>query len=258
VLWDKRIIGIKLSPYIASLSSKGKPPVTAYTLLMSAESGEPLLLCDSLLLTAIRTAATTSLALDYLIPHGARSLAIIGSGKVAQQHLRFVSKQHDWTRIAIYSPSLSGQTSIKAVERLSQLKSIQNNLVVCHSAQEAVQDADVVMLCTSSGKPVLNVEWLKENITVTSISTNSPRAHEIPPDKLHLFKVYCDYRRTAPLSAGEMIIAAEKYGWAPSSIIADLPELIAQKTHATTPPGRNFFRSIGLGLEDLAIASLLL
>ena len=54
---------------------------------------------------------------------------------------------------------------------------------------------------------------LKPESLITSISTNVPRAHEIDPAALSLFDVYCDYRKTAPITAGEMILAAEKHGW---------------------------------------------
>ena len=41
--------------------------------------------------------------------------------------------------------------------------------------------ADVVMLCTSAGRPVIDVTALKPGAVVTSISTNVPNAHEVDP-----------------------------------------------------------------------------
>ena len=71
--------------------------------------------------------------------------------------------------------------------------------------------------------------------------------------------VFCDYRITAPLAAGEMVIAREQHGWSDDRIVADLPELVSgHHAGAGSESGRRFFRSIGLGIEDLAIAALLL
>ena len=104
VLAEDGVYGVKTSPYI--VGEQG-PLVTAWTLLMSMHSGQPLLLCDAHELTTARTAATTALAVDALAPLAARRLAIIGSGKVAQAHLRYVQNLRDWQHISLFSPSLA-------------------------------------------------------------------------------------------------------------------------------------------------------
>ena len=129
-------------------------------------------------------------------------------------------------------------------------------LTFATTAADAVRDADVVMLCTSSGTPVVERDWIGPKALVTSISTNVPGAHEIDPAWLSDFDVFCDYRATAPVTAGEMKNAIEEGTWDAGSIVADLPELVAGASRGTS--GRPaFFRSTGLGIEDLAIASLL-
>jgi len=259
VLQDKGVFGVKLSPYLTARSKRGEYPVTAYTLLMSLDSGQPLLLCDSLELTTERTAATTSLALDYLIPENAEKLAVIGSGKIARAHLRYVSGQRPWREIAVYSLSLSDEKSTDREREISQIKEISTIATTMDNAKSAVTNADVVMLCTSSGKTVIEHDWLKETVTVTSISTNVSRAHEIEPATLSKYHVFCDYRKTAPLSAGEMVIARERHGWQDSEIAADLPELVSgQHRGEKQVSGQIFFRSIGLGIEDIAVAGLFL
>jgi L-arginine dehydrogenase len=117
-----------------------------------------------------------------------------------------------------------------------------------------VRDADVVALCTSSGTPVLTEGMLTRPALITSISTNVANAHEIPPAWLPQMDVYCDYRRTTPASAGEMKLAAELHGWSPQNVVADLPELVSGNANRPSYRRHAFFRSIGLGLEDVAIA----
>ncbi|MCE1253969.1 MAG: ornithine cyclodeaminase family protein [Anaerolineae bacterium] len=260
VLGSQQYIGMKLSPYLVGLAKAGKYPVTAFTLLLSSESGAPVLLCDSLWLTTLRTAATTSLALDYLIPHNARRLAVVGAGKVGLSHLDFIARQFAWDSINLYSPALADKNPAQKTQRREKLAELNLNVNVSSDLREAVADADVVVLCTSSGEAVVQSDWLKENAVITSISTNVPRAHEIAPQDLPHMTVFCDYRKTAPLAAGEMLIAAEKHGWSAENIVADLPELVSGK-HAgisAVSSGRAFFRSIGLGIEDIAIAALLI
>ena len=88
---------------------------------------------------------------------------------------------------------------------------------------------------------------------VTSISTNVARAHEIPPDALARMNVYCDDRSTTPLIAGEMVLASEN-GWSRDDIRGDLGELACGKAQAPSPDRPSFFRSMGLGIEDVKMA----
>ncbi|MEI2785258.1 MAG: hypothetical protein V9E82_06090 [Candidatus Nanopelagicales bacterium] len=82
VLADEGVYAVKVSPYLPQ--AEGSAIVTAWTLLLSLRTGEPLLLIDSKALTAERTAATTALAVDLLARPDARRLAVIGLGQVGQ------------------------------------------------------------------------------------------------------------------------------------------------------------------------------
>lgn len=249
VLADAGVYGVKTSPYIPGPQGA---TVTAWTLLMSMHSGQPLLLCDAKSLTTARTAATTAVAVEELAPAGARHLAIIGSGPVALAHLHYVKSLRDWQSIRLYSPRLAGKS---AAERDALLR-LDPRLSLAASQEDAVADAEVILLCTSSAKPLLDPLALARSALVTSISTNAPRAHEVPPSSLAGMDVYCDYRATTPGAAGEMLLATES-GWSRSQIRGDLAELVngqASKPDYSRPV---FFRSIGLGLEDMALANAL-
>ncbi|MFJ2326442.1 MULTISPECIES: ornithine cyclodeaminase family protein [Pseudomonas] len=247
VLAEDGVYGVKTSPYI--VREQGAL-VTAWTLLMSMKTGQPLLLCDAGELTTARTAATTAVAVDALAPLDAEHLAIIGSGKVAQAHLHYVKSLRDWQSISLYSPSLSAD-----MQTQSLLKAITPNLKIADSREAAIAEADVIMLCTSSAGPVIDPAALSKPTLITSISTNAPRAHEVPPQSLNDMQVFCDYRLTTPGSAGEMLIASEQHGWSQDSIVGDLADLLSEKVQRPGYDRHVFFRSIGLGLEDIALAN---
>ncbi len=249
VLADEGVYGIKTSPYIPGPQGAS---VTAWTLLMSMRSGQPLLLCDAKSLTTARTAATTAVAVEELAPAHATRLAIIGSGPVARAHLHYVKNLRDWQEIRLYSPRLATESATRQAE----LRALDPRLQLCTSQEEAVVTADVILLCTSSAGPVLDPLRLGRNVLVTSISTNAPRAHEVPPASLAGMDVYCDYRATTPGAAGEMVLASES-GWNRQLIRGDLPELVSGLVAKPTYERPVFFRSIGLGLEDMALANAL-
>ena len=249
VLADEGVYGIKTSPYIPGPQGA---TVTAWTLLMSMRSGQPLLLCDAKSLTTARTAATTAVAVEELAPAHATRLAIIGSGPVARAHLHYVKNLRDWQEIRLYSPRLATESATRHAE----LRALDPRLQLCTSQEEAVATADVILLCTSSAGPVLDPLRLGRNVLVTSISTNAPRAHEVPPASLAGMDVYCDYRATTPGAAGEMVLASES-GWNRQLIRGDLPELVSGLVAKPNYERPVFFRSIGLGLEDMALANAL-
>ena len=244
---NDRVFGAKLSPYIAA---EDGATVTAWTCLMSMETGLPLLLCDSAILTIERTAGTTALAVDLLSKPESKSIAIIGSGKVALAHWKYVENMRDWNTIKLWSSHLqeNAQTRQKWSKTCPQIE-------FCDSAEAAAKYADVILLCTSSGSPVLETGAIGNGTLVTSISSNVKHAHEVQPEFLNHAQVYCDYRETTPASAGEMVIAGRDYGWNVNSLVGDLPELVTKQCTIPNFKAPIFFRSLGLGLEDIAIAN---
>ncbi|KLK89724.1 hypothetical protein AA309_29865 [Microvirga vignae] len=240
------VFGVKVSPYVITPSG-GR--VTATTMLLSVETGQPLLFCDSLALTTERTAATTALAVDLLARPDAVNLTIVGSGSIALAHLRHALPLRAWTRIRIHSRNISAKKDA-LVARFGEIRPVPEIVDDCSLA---VADADVVLLCTSSGTPVISTEHIKPGMLVTSISTNVARAHEIPPETLEGMNVYCDNRSTTPLIAGEMVLAAES-GWSRDDIRGDLGDLACGKAQAPLPDRPSFFRSMGLGIEDVKMA----
>lgn len=55
-----------------------------------------------------------------------------------------------------------------------------------------------------------------------------------------------------------MVIAARETGWSTGDIRGDLPELVTGSAISPSYKRHAFFRSLGLGLEDVAIADSVL
>ncbi|MEU9454887.1 hypothetical protein [Streptomyces sp. NPDC048277] len=227
---------VKVSPYLPRPA--GPAVVTAWTLLMSLSTGEPVALLDASALTAERTAATTVLAADLLLPPDARTAAVIGYGRIGRAHSRYLSLVRPGMTVRAFSP-----VGIDEVEGEDKAVS---------SVEEAVEGADLVMLCTSAADDVLDPRDLAAGAVVTSISTNAPGAREIPPAAVPELDVYVD-ARTSLRVAAELLQAAAS-GWDPALVRGDLADLVTGS--APRPSGERpvYFRSVGLGIEDAAVA----
>lgn len=245
-LTQEGAFGAKLSPYLVMDSG---PLITAWTNLMSMQTGQPLLWCDSGKLTIERTAATTAVAIEYLAPQTITHLALIGTGSVGIAHLKHVIGLRKWETISIFSPALNDNSVLKEM-----LFNMDSRIQVSNSVADCVGEADVIMLCTSSANAVISFDDIKPSAVVTSISTNAANAHEVPPELLNKSDVYCDYKKTTPDTAGEMCIATAEHGWNKSRIMGDLTDLVTENCALPKYDKPVFFRSIGLGLEDVAMA----
>lgn len=242
------VYGLKTSPFI--VQPKGYT-VTAWTLLMSTQTGEPLLLTDSSRLTLERTAATTAVAVKYLAKENAKHLAVIGSGAQALAHIRYVSGLRKWESIRVWSLN-SHELSEDKKEAFLQAG---NGLVeFAGTKAEALEGADVILLCTSAADAVISAKDIEGAPLITSISTNVACAHEIDPAMLASMDVYCDCRATTATVAGEMKLAIEAGYWKPEAVKADLGALVNRAAPLPTYDKPVFFRSIGQGLEDVAVA----
>ena len=190
---------------------------------MSTQTGNPLLLVDSSRLTLERTAATTAVAVKYLASSKAQSLAVIGTGPQALAHIRYVQGLRDWESIRVWSLN---SHELSEEKREEFFKVGQGKLQFVSTKAQAIEKADVIMLCTSAAASVLEAKDIDGAPLITSISTNAPGAHEIDPALLPVMDVYCDCTATTATVAGEMKQAIERGLWSADKVKGDLGYLV--------------------------------
>ena len=255
VLGSQGLIGVAVSPYLTRLAEAGENPVTNYMLVLSAETGEPVLLCEGHELVVIRTGATSALAARVLAKSRVEKIAIIGSGPIAVSHCRFLKHVFGESQVSVWSPSLIEPDHSS---RRKLFAATASKVTFGKSLEDCVAQADIVALCTSSVEPIVKHAVGSEESLLISVGTDGPLAHEIAPLLLPEMDVYCDYRPTTPSVAGEMVLATQAGAWSAERILADLGELISERVAPEDTGRRRYFRSVGLGVEDLAMASLVL
>ena len=232
------IMGAKLVNFYPNNGARGLPTHLAIIALFRSDTGEPLAVMDGRLITELRTAAVSAVATRLLSSPDARRLAILGSGVQARAHIRALSLVRNFDEIRIWSRS--PQHAKLLADEIGGIAT---------SAEEAVRDADVVVTVTNSAEPVLRGKWLKPGVLINAVGAVGPTRRELDDDAMRGAFVV-DSREAALKESGDMLLAG-------ANIYAELGELLA----ATKPKPETeitVFKSLGLAVEDLAAAKLVL
>jgi ornithine cyclodeaminase len=216
--------------------------------LFDGETGVTTAILSASAITAIRTAAVTALATRLLAREDARELAVLGAGVQAKAHLHALRLVRNFERVRLYAPTREHAEEVAADTELP--------VEIAGSAEEAVRGADVVLAVTSSREPVLKRGWLADGAHVNAVGASMPSARELDTETVAAASLFPDNRESLENEAGEFIQATRE-GAIPGQdhVKAELGE-VAAGMH----PGRadnaelTLFRSLGLGIEDLAAA----
>ena len=158
---------------LQQLSSPTRSEITA---VFNGQDGSLEGLVSGKQLGAVRTGAIGGLAISQLAPADASVLALIGTGLQARTQLRAACAVRDFRDIRVYSRSTASREAF-ATEMGHQ---IQIDVTAVAGAEQAVQDADVVVCATTSSQPVLAAEWLKPGVHVNNVGPKFKAHHELP------------------------------------------------------------------------------
>jgi ornithine cyclodeaminase/alanine dehydrogenase-like protein (mu-crystallin family) len=222
-----------------------RPTHQAAIVLFEPDTGTPLALMDGTYITATRTAAAAALAARLLARPDAKVLAIPGTGDQARSHARAFAGVREWGEIRV-----AGRDAARTEALAAELGS-----VPAASFEAAVRGADVVAATTHSAEPVVRAEWLTPGTHVSSVGYNAPGS-ELDPALVHAATIVVESRGSsfAPPPGG----APELVEVDPSSV-AELGELLANERPGRRSPGEiTLYKSVGVAVQDLAAAALVL
>ncbi|ADJ43294.1 ornithine cyclodeaminase [Amycolatopsis mediterranei S699] len=227
----------------------GRAPMILGTLVWNTADGQ--VVADAVEVTTLRTGAVSGVATDLLAPAEASSLALLGTGAQAADQVRAVAAVRPMRRVTVFGRDLSRAEALAG--RLSaEFPSVA--IRVASSAPDAVSDAEIVCCATSSSTPLFAVDDLPDRVHVNAIGSYLPSMRELPAELLATAGcVVVDQVDAALEEAGEVIHAVE-------SGVLDRGDLIELGAALRTPPvvsGRTVFKSVGLAVQDWAVARLL-
>jgi alanine dehydrogenase len=222
-----------------------RPTHQAAIALFDPESGTPIALMDGTYITATRTAGAAALAARLLARPDARSLAILGTGVQARTHARAFASIREWAEVRV-----AGRDPVKAAAFAEEI-----GATAMATFEDAVRGADVVAATTHSPEPIVRVQWVTPGTHVSSVGYSAPGS-ELDPALVRASTIVVESRESsfAPPPGG----APELAGIDPASVV-ELGELVAgSKRGRTTPVETTLYKSVGVAVQDLAAAALVL
>ncbi|MEN3340978.1 MAG: hypothetical protein V7644_382 [Actinomycetota bacterium] len=222
-----------------------RPTHQAAIMLVDPANGTPLALLDGTYITATRTAVAAALAAGLLAREDARVLAILGSGVQARSHARAFARVRPWSEIRV-----AGRDPAKVEQLAAEV-----GATAAASFEEAVRGADVVAATTHSAEPVVRLDWVAPGTHVSSVGYNAPGS-ELDAELVRAALVVVESRSSsfAPPPGG----APELAGVDPAAAI-ELGELVAgSRPGRVDPQAITLYKSVGVAVQDLAAAALVL
>lgn len=227
----------------------GRTPMILGTLVWNTAEGQ--VVADAVEVTTLRTGAVSGVATDLLAPPEASSLALLGTGAQAADQVRAVAAVRPLHDVAVFGRDRS-RASVLAERVRAEFPDVV--VRVAPNVPDAVADAEIVCCATSSRTPLFAVDDLPDRVHVNAIGSYLPSMRELPAELLATAGcVVVDQVGAALEEAGEVIHAVD-------AGLLDRGELIELGPALRTPPaviGRTVFKSVGLAVQDWAIARLL-
>jgi ornithine cyclodeaminase/alanine dehydrogenase-like protein (mu-crystallin family) len=229
-------LGAKLVTFYPGNAEKNLHTHMAVILLFRPETGEPMVIMDGRLITEMRTAAVTATYIDAVAALDVKTLAILGAGTQGKSHIEALSHVRKFEEIRIWN---------RTRERAEQVAEAVGGKVT--SREEAVREAEVVVVATSSAEPVLEGKWLRRGAKVATVGWGGADAAEVDAATMsHVIIV--DSREGALAESGNI----RRFN---AEIYAELGEVLAG-TRRVNPAATVVFDSIGMACEDIAAATL--
>lgn len=163
----KAIAGMKWVSGYSSNVSCGLPNIMGMIVLNDVDTGQPLAIMEGGLITAMRTAAVSSVSAKYLALPGASTIGIVGAGVQGRYHLSALKEVLPGIKTVkvfdIHEPTLK-----LYVERFDAAMPFKVD--AARSIEDAIIDADVIV--TATGKlesAIYRAEWVKAGALILPV-----------------------------------------------------------------------------------------
>jgi ornithine cyclodeaminase/alanine dehydrogenase len=223
--------------------------------LVSSVTGEVLALLDGAVPTRIRTAAATAVATRHLARPDSTTLGLVGAGALAVAHVAAIREVlpidtvHFWTRSSATAESFQRAVGHDGL-----------TVRLIESPQAVAKSVDVLCTLTPSVEPVVHGASFMPGLHVNVVGARPrPDHREVDTEAIVRSRVFVDSLPTVQQKSGDILIPVAEGALRLEDLEGELGSVIAGMLPGRKGPDDiTLFKSVGLGLQDLAIGRLLL
>ena len=242
------LLGVKAGGYFPGNAERGIPNHQSTVYLFDPDSGKPTAMVGGNLLTALRTAAASSISIAHLARKDTKVLGMVGAGHQSAFQMRAAVRQRAFERVIGWNlhPEMLSRLAETAAELGLPFDAV--------SLEELGAQADVIVTITSSFDAILHDAHIRPGTHLACMGTDTKGKQEVDAAILARATVFTD-EVAQSISIGEAQHAVVA-GLLEEGAIVEIGAVI-NGTH----PGRGsaeeitVFDGTGVGLQDLAVAS---
>ncbi len=246
-----------LGAKVVGSSDKPPPPghprsVSSIVALLNAQ-GRFLSIMSGAKLGPMRTAAASAVATRLLARADASAIAMIGCGMQARYEILGQIQVRPIQQIFVYD------INREVAERYRQEVASRFGLrvTVMNTPEEAVDQADIVTLATTSDVPVVSGAAVRQGTHINAVGSHTPRTRELDSDVVVRARLFVEYRHAILSEAGDVIIPIQEGRITTSHVVGEIGEvavgLISGRLHQDEI---TIFKSTGIAVEDVVAAKI--
>jgi ornithine cyclodeaminase len=241
-------LGLKAGGYWPhNLEKRGLINHQSTVFLFDPDTGKVHAMVGGNLLTALRTAAASSVSIKHLARDDAKVMGMIGAGHQATFQLRAALEQRSFEKVIgwNYHPDM-----------LPNIEKVANEAGVPFEAVDlpGMREADVIISITSAFAPSLMADHVSEGTHIACMGTDTKGKQEVEATLLGRAKVFTD-EVAQSVSIGEAQHAVGSGLIAESDVIEIGAVINGVHPGRTSDSDITLFDGTGVGLQDLAVAS---
>ena len=238
--------------YQENTTRHGIANVLASVILNDVETGRVQAIIEGSQITAMRTGAVSGVATKYLARTDANRVGMFGAGVQARKQLQAVCEVRRIRSALVYDTNKESTKDFIAESAKADM-----TVSAADSPEEVVQKSDIIVTATTSKNPVFSGRHIRPGTHINAIGAFTPAAREVDNETVSTSKIVVDSIDAALAEAGDIIIPLREGVIQRQSIWAELGEIVSgKKPGRTSNKETTLFKSVGLGIQDAAVAMI--
>jgi ornithine cyclodeaminase/alanine dehydrogenase-like protein (mu-crystallin family) len=220
--------------------------------LFDGKTGSLLALMQADLLGQMRTGAASAVATQYMARADATEVGLFGTGRQARTQVMGINRVRKIRRIQVFSPNEEHRKTF--ARQMSE--ECQVEIVPVARPEQAAEKKDIIITATTSREPVLLGPWIDQGTHINAIGSNFSVKAELDATAIRrCHSIVVDSKDQARQEAGDLIQWQEEgsFRW---TDVRELGQVIVGRyTARRHPEDVTLFKSLGIALEDVALAA---